>query len=142
MEALTTLLFGIENNALLKHNHTMRLNHRKDIRFEDFGRVECSEVSPMAGILNDISYTGCKVHYDVPVALNMENDYEISIKLPRITGGTFQLIVHPRWINTQEDGSCDIGFNFLPSPDRAKLESYVNNLIKDRDSDNLELLIG
>ena len=52
----------------------MQTELRKNTRFEDFGRIECEDLGPVSGILDDISMNGCKVHFDVPVNVNLEND--------------------------------------------------------------------
>ena len=44
----------------------MNANFRKDIRFSDFGRAECLQICPVPGALEDISLSGCRIHYEAP----------------------------------------------------------------------------
>ena len=109
----------------------MDFNFRKDIRFNDFGRAECTEISPVAGALEDISLSGCKVHYDAPVSINMENDYEIHFRLSRAGKDALVLMCHPQWFNQKDDGSSEVGFLFLHSLDSEALQSYILQLQKE-----------
>ncbi len=106
----------------------MSRNLRKNERFYDFGRADCSLICPVSGILEDISLTGCKIHYDAPVMINPETDYEIHIRLSRASVGTFVLMCHPQWQKEKADGSTEVGFIFLHSPDSTALESYIKQL--------------
>ncbi len=108
---------------------------RQHTRFEDFGKVDCAELSPVNGVLEDISLKGCKVHYDFPVEINTEKDYELKIRLSRSNLEPLVLIGHPQWVSAQ-DLSIDVGFQFLRSRDTFKLESYIKNLTDEiNDSD-------
>lgn len=116
----------LDLNFFIVHNRTnMDFNFRKDIRFNDFGRAECTEISPVAGALEDISLSGCKVHYDAPVSINMENDYEIHFRLSRAGKDALVLMCHPQWFNQKDDGSSEAGFLFLHSLDSEALQSYI-----------------
>jgi len=105
----------------------MQVDLRKDTRFEDFGRIECDELSPVSGILDDISLNGCKIHYDVPVSVNLENDYELHVRLSRDPSEEIILISHPEWVR-KTDSTTLIGFSILRSPDSARLDEYVSQL--------------
>ncbi|WP_147613137.1 PilZ domain-containing protein [Treponema pectinovorum] len=118
----------------------MAQNLRKNVRFLDFGRAECEALCPVAGILDDISKSGCKIHYDAPVNLNMENDYEIHIRLSRENTEPFVLYCHPQWQKESADGTTEIGFSFLHSPDSAKLESYIKQLSEENYSSDFDSL--
>ena len=100
---------------------------RQHTRFEDFGKIECFDLSPVSGVLEDISLKGCKVHFDSPVSVNTENDYELKIRLSRVNLEPLLLIGHPQWVKSS-DLSTDIGFQFLRSRDTFRLESYINKL--------------
>ena len=119
----------------------MSSNLRKSVRFSDFGRAECIEICPVPGVLEDISLTGCKIHYDAPVAVNLENDYEIHLRLSRSTAGSFVLMCHPQWQKQSEDGSTAVGFTFLHSPDSPSLESYIQQLQNEQNSQNYDDLL-
>lgn len=119
----------------------MPKNLRKHIRYNDFGRAECAEICPVAGVLDDISLTGCKIHYDTPISLDMENDYEIQLRLSRIPSGSLSLICHPQWQRQNEDGSTEAGFVFLHSPDTQALESYIQQREDENVSEELDSVL-
>ena len=117
----------------------MQTELRKNTRFEDFGRIECEDLGPVSGILDDISMNGCKVHFDVPVNVNLENDYELHVRLSRFPTEELVLMAHPEW-SKEEDGTIDIGFSVLRSPDTGRLEKYVKQLYEEKadiDSDGI-----
>ena len=131
----------IDHKSFLQHNQTMTLNQRKAVRYNDFGRAECEEICPVAGVLGDISVSGCKIHYDAPVDINLENDYEIHLRLSRFISDPLFLMCHPQWQRELEDGAVEIGFVFLRSPDTLKLESYINQLQAEQKSSDLDSYI-
>ena len=98
----------------------MKKEHRKEERFYEFGRVEAGQISVLPGVLDDISETGCRVHFTNPVDVDMENDYTLLIRLAR----------------GKSDGSkTDIGFSFLRSPDTPELINCINCFKSDSGSD-------
>lgn len=106
-------------------------------RFVDIGRVTSEEICPFAGILENISMSGCKVHYQFPVVVDSENDYELKITFARAAGeGSLEILCHPQWVK-EEEGATDIGFMFLPSKDLARLEDYINKLNLDLKGEGL-----
>lgn len=111
----------------------MGIENRKSTRYEDFGRVECDDLSIVSGILKDISLKGCKVHFDMPVSFDPENEYDLKIRLSRSNLEPLELVCHPQWMNTM-NGATDIGFEILRSKDSSRLESYINLLTKDSDN--------
>ncbi|MBO5100427.1 MAG: PilZ domain-containing protein [Treponema sp.] len=118
----------------------MSSNLRKNIRFEDFGKVECSEICLVAGVLDDISVSGCKVHFDAPVTINMEDDYELKIRLSRINLDPFILLCHPQW-QKEDNGTTEVGFSILHSLDTSRLESYIEQLHTEKESLNNDLIM-
>ncbi|MBQ7158416.1 MAG: hypothetical protein IJS09_03185 [Treponema sp.] len=117
----------------------MQVELRKNTRFEEFGRIDCEALGPVSGVLDDISVSGCRVHFDIPVTVNLENDYELHVRLSRFPSEELVLITHPEW--TQEtENSTKIGFSILRSPDTSRLEEYVTLLHaekKEIDSDGI-----
>ncbi len=95
----------------------------------------------MPGVLDDISLTGCKVHYDAPVTLVMDADYEMHIRLSRFSQETLVLMCHPQWTKEKEDNSTEIGFLFLRSPDTVRLEEYVKKLQQESASSDFDLIL-
>lgn len=106
---------------------TMHVELRKNTRFEDFGRIECEDLCPVHGVLDDISMEGCKTHFDAPVTLSFDNDYELCVRLSRFPAEALVLMCHPEW-SREKDGTTEIGFSILRSPDTARLESYITQL--------------
>lgn len=109
---------------------------RKAERFDDIGRIESLELCPLAGILDNISQTGCKVHYKFPVVVDLDNDYEVKITFARAASeGSLFLLCHPQWVR-EEHGCTEIGFKILPSKDNLRLVEYIKKLnIESKDSD-------
>lgn len=107
--------------------HTLRLMNselRSQERYEDFGRIECPQICLVNGVLNDISKSGCKVHFDAPVTIDLENDYEIRVRLSHSAQAPLILMCHPQWVK-ENSGSADIGFSIMRSPDTARLSDYI-----------------
>lgn len=119
----------------------MSKDQRKNVRFNDFGRAECAEICPVAGVLDDISLTGCKIHYDTPISMDMENDYEIHLRLSRLPAGSLLMLCHPQWQRQDEDGSTEVGFVFLHSPDTPALETYIKQREDEKLSENIDSVL-
>lgn len=103
-------------------------------RFDDTGKIEIPSLCPLPGVLDNISEGGCRVHYNFPVVVELENDYEIKIFFARnILEGSLQLVCHPQWV--REVGNCtEIGFKILPSQDFPRLAEYIKKLGLDEKS--------
>mgnify|MGYP002627324147 FL=1 len=106
----------------------MKHEQRADERFEEFGKVEVEKLCALPGVLDDISVGGCRVHFPLPVTVNMEADYSLRIHIslgnrPRSLSITCQ----PLWqrLNGNE---TEVGFKILPSIDTPLLTEYLNNL--------------
>ncbi len=106
----------------------MMRNHRIDERVTDFGRVEAHDLCSFPGVLDDISASGCKVHFPVPLCIDMENEYNLKIKLSGCDSQPLKLICLPRWKKLNES-QTEVGFSFLRSPDTNKLESYISKML-------------
>lgn len=113
---------------------------RRHTRYSDFGKVECPAICLVHGVLDDISKSGCKVHFDAPISISLEKDYEIRFRLSHSAQEPMLLVCHPQWIK-ENKGSASVGFAILRSPDTAKLESYImllhSDLTEDVDQDYL-----
>ncbi len=106
---------------------------RESERFDDIGRIEAPELCPLAGVLDNVSKGGIKVHYSVPVVVDLENDYEIELTLARSASQVIELIVHPQWAR-EKNGITEIGFKILPSKGIAQLVEYIEELDLENDS--------
>ncbi len=113
----------------------MTKEHRQDERFEDCGHVEANAICALPGVLDDISISGCKVHFPVPVHLDMDNDYNLKITLPETENRVpLRLLCRPQW-KRMHDTATEIGFRFLMSPDTSNLKKYIcSRRISENDS--------
>ncbi|MCH5290234.1 MAG: PilZ domain-containing protein [Treponema sp.] len=120
----------------------MENQNRREPRYDNTGRVESAELCALPGVLDDISISGCRVHFPIPFSIDMENDYELMVKLSyKGTIHTFELLVHPRWLKT-DDEKTTIGFSILRSPDSPKLATFITLLTEDaEDKNNVSNLI-
>lgn len=124
-----------------QHNELyMTREHRENERYEDFGRVEAGEVCGFPGILDDISMNGCRVHFPVPLMLDMDNQYNLNITLPQQGMTPLRLICTPQWKRIN-DSETEIGFRFLRSPDTPKLASYINEKQGEEEDDSIYSMI-
>ncbi|MBR1911184.1 MAG: PilZ domain-containing protein [Treponema sp.] len=120
----------------------MSRNQRRDERYEYYGCVTSHKICSLPGRLEDISLSGCRVRFPIPVSMDMDNDYTVNIKLfNNESASTLPVLCHPEW-NKQEDGQTEIGFSFLQSLNTHKLESYVRHLQESfNDKDDIYSLI-
>lgn len=109
----------------------LMFENRKSERFADFGRVECSDLCIVSGVLVDISASGCKVCFSAPADVDLEKEYEISLRLPRTHSEQLLLMVVPVW-SKNVDGKTLVGFSIIHSKDSARLDSYIKMLKEDK----------
>lgn len=114
----------------------MNSKERLSQRFEDIGRFLATDLCALPGVLVDISREGCKIHYSLPVVIDMDNDYEAKITFARAANETYTLLCHPQWLKQDGDDS-DIGFKILPSTDYTRLAKYIEKLGNDISDDDL-----
>ena len=112
------------------YNSAMGVESRKSKRFDDIGRIDAPELCPLAGVLDNISRGGCKVHYTFPVAVDLENDYDLTIVFARAASESIELLAHPQWVK-RNGGTTEIGFKILPSKGIARLFAYIKELDMD-----------
>ncbi|WP_407426402.1 hypothetical protein [Treponema sp.] len=108
---------------------------RASERFDDFARVECSELCIVSGALTDISDSGFKAEFNAPCEVDSEKEYTVKLRLSRITAEPLELTVRPMW-EKFNDGKTKIGFAILHSKDSARFEQYVKMLEADKTSEN------
>ncbi len=118
----------------------MAREHRADERYEDFGRVDAEDLCRLPGILDDISMKGCRVHFPVPIKLDMDNQYHLNISLPRQGASPLRLICNPQWKKIN-DSETEIGFSFLRSPDTPRLASYIGEKEGEQADDSIYSMI-
>ena len=107
----------------------MRFEERQDMRFKVLGRVYCKELSPLNGSLIDVSLHGCKIFYNLPVTVRLEDEYEISLQISDSEDDSITLICCPAWVN-EDSGKTAVGMSVLRSPDSEKFVKYVSRLNK------------
>ena len=111
------------------HNVRMCAKTRQDTRFEVLGRVQCQEISALPGSLVDLSLHGCKIFYNVPVTLHLEDDYSLLLQTADSSVGNLTLICHPVWVN-EDSGNTVLGMEILRSPDTERLKKFIDILEK------------
>lgn len=114
-------------------------NLRKAERFEDFGRVENSEICVVSGILEDISENGIKVSYSVPPSIDLDKEYQVTVRLSRVADEPLTLIVKPARVFDDDNGNVSVGFSILHSKDSARLEEYLSKLKEDSANPNSQI---
>lgn len=109
---------------------------RQETRYKEIGRINAPELCSIPGILDDISLSGCKVHYQFPVTVDLENEYEIKLS-PTSNNDEppLNLICKPQWFKEHNENTF-IGFQILYSPDVNRLSSFIEYL-SEKDSDDL-----
>ena len=113
----------------------MAEENRLHTRYEEIGRISAPEICVLPGVLDDISTSGCKIHYSFPVVVDLDNEYDIKIS-PLHHGDQLplNLICIPQWTKEQE-GNTYIGMKIQYSPDANRLSSlikYLEELSKDQ----------
>lgn len=122
----------------------MRVEKRKNIRFDDIGKVESPELCLFSGVLVDVSKQGCRVRFPTSLEIDTEMDYELKISPVRYNcTDCFLIMARPIWHSSTDDFT-EIGFAILHSPSLKKYDSYVDKLLEEKqnmDSEQ-ELLDG
>lgn len=113
---------------------------RQQPRYDEIGRIFSQEICALPGILDDISVSGCKVHYTFPVVVDLENEYEVKLSpLHQMDSTPMQLICQPQWAN-EVDGNTMIGMKILYSPDKKRLEKFIQQL-QEKEKDQMPDII-
>lgn len=115
-------------------------NQRGSERFNDFARVVCPSLCIVSGVLTDISESGFKAEFNAPCDINTEKEYEIQIRLSRVSAEPLELLAAPMW-SEFNDGKTSIGFSILHSKDSARLTAYIKMLAADKSSENIDEIV-
>jgi c-di-GMP-binding flagellar brake protein YcgR len=106
----------------------MRTDNRKCARYNSIGRIDAAEICLFPGMLLDISQCGCRGHFPNALNFDEENEYVLKIHpMHKKSGAAFLLIGKPVW-QRRENSATVVGFEFLHSPDRKRLDAYINQL--------------
>ena len=111
------------------------IKQRASERYDDFARVECSDLCIVCGALTDISDSGFKAEFNAPCDVDKEKEYTVQLRLSRVTAEPLELIVQPVWVKFNE-GKTSIGFLIRHSKDSARLAQYVKMLKDDKSDEN------
>lgn len=121
----------------------MKEENRQNHRYPEIGRIVAPELCALPGILDNISLTGCKIHFPVSVVVDLETEYMIKVTLTRsLEDAPLQLMCKPMWV-TEDKGNTQIGLKILYSPDDARLREFVaflQEMGEDDDDDDSDIL--
>lgn len=125
----------------------MKKDLRKAVRFLEIARVECQELCALPGVLDDISCTGCRVHF--PGILNLNSDSESQLDLfirfsnPDLPQELKLVVVPLRIVEHAEESETEVGFKIMRSPDTPLLKECIEKLQEksEDDSDITDLII-
>ncbi|MCQ2573268.1 MAG: PilZ domain-containing protein [Treponema sp.] len=115
----------------------MRDENRVAERFDDMGKIVCPELCALSGSLQNISRTGLKIYFPVPVSVDLEaqNEYEIRITLAKKIGEPpLVLVCVPQWVREVEHAT-EIGLKALYSPDQSRYMNYISELETEKKDD-------
>ena len=119
----------------------MGIENRGAQRFDDIGKVVCTEICALPGGLDNISRTGFKVHFPLSVTVELENEYELRIALAKKPGEPpLVLMCQPQWVRECENVT-EIGFKTLYSLDQNRYMEYIEELIEAENQDYLPEII-
>lgn len=134
--------FPVEKTFLFSHNGNIMKNHRNSERFDDFARVICPSLCVVSGTVTDISSSGFKAEFNAPCTVDTEKEYEIQIRLSRISTDPLELLARPMWSKFNEEaGKTSIGFSILHSKDSSRLNSYIKILQDDKSSESSDGIV-
>lgn len=103
---------------------------RQENRYNDIGKVEIPEICALSGILDDISLSGCRVHFPCSVNVDMDMEYKVTFTPASSPDEEpLQLLCKPMWV-TEKNDSTHIGFVNMYSPDEVRLQNYISFLEK------------
>lgn len=121
----------------------MGVENRNSERYDDMGKVFCEELSALPGNLENISKSGLKVHFPVPVTIDLDaqNEYELRITLAKKIGDApLVLVCVPQWVREVQH-ETEIGFKSLYSPDQNRYMTYISELANSEKQDNFPEII-
>ncbi len=116
----------------------MKIENRKNTRYPEIGHILAPELCTLPGIIDDVSITGCKVHYQFPVVADLEMEYEAKLSPSKNPfTNPLNLVIKPQWVK-ESDSKTYIGFQIQFSPDANKLAEFINHLKHLSDEENEE----
>ena len=99
-------------------------------RYEDFARIEAPELCVLPGVLVNISKTGCRVRFPIPVENKTNSIFELNIfPCCKKDLKPFCVSAKPIWKDCEQTNS-EFGFSFVNSMEKTKLKNYLEVLKK------------
>lgn len=118
----------------------MNEENRQNTRYSEIGRVIAPEICPLNGVLDDISLTGCKIHFPCVTDVNLEEEYPVKFVFSRTPEEEpLQLLCKPIWVKHTSQ-STELGLTYLFSPDDTRLKEFISNLENISDDDLPDIL--
>ena len=112
-----------------------RRENREAVRFSEMGRAECPKICALNGVLDDISLTGCCLHFPNPVSVDMEDEYNVRLRV-NYSGIPPVLDFRCKPMRIVEgNASTEIGFRIMKSPSSRSLSDLIS-LLEKRSSEN------
>ncbi|MCR4579589.1 MAG: PilZ domain-containing protein [Treponema sp.] len=106
----------------------MAQENRQNTRYKEIGKIFSQELCALPGILDDISASGCKIHYAYPIVVDLDSEYNLEITPARqLDNQPLRLRCKPQWVN-EIDGNTFIGLETLYSPDANRLAAFIEHL--------------
>lgn len=116
----------------------MIIDKRKHNRIAEIGKVESQDLCLFPGVLVDVSKVGCRVRFPSSFLVDTDMDYELKLSPVRqdFVDPLF-ITVKPVWQSSSLD-STEIGFSIINSQSGKLFESYIEKLIEEQQSIELE----
>lgn len=114
--------------------------NRTSERYKEIGHFLASDLCMLPGIIDDVSKEGCKIHYQFPVSVDLNNEYEVQLSPSQNPSeNPLHLICKPQWVKNDGD-KTSIGFKILYSPDGNRLNDFIKHLKLKNDNEKPEIL--
>ncbi len=104
------------------------IDKRANPRYSSIAQARLAHIDYAAGIVRDLSITGCRLEFSVAIALEIGKDYPIAV-YPEAASGIdpFEIIGETRWNRAGYD-AFEIGFFIRRSPSGKAFERYLDYL--------------
>lgn len=103
----------------------MRKDQRKERRYKEAGKVECTFICALPGVIENVSNSGLNARFPNPAVIYDDMEYTLHITLssssvPR----PLDLICLPVW-KSKGDNETVVGFKVLRSPDSPLWSDFI-----------------
>ena len=115
--------------------------NRQNTRYKEIGHFLAQKLCLLPGVLDDVSLEGCKIHYQFPVDVEVDSEYEAQLSPSQYPAELpLKLICKTQWVK-KSDEMTYIGFKILYSPDRKCLADFIQQL-QSKNQDELTEIIN